>query len=355
MSEEMYRAKMSRLQKEKAGLEKDKGQEAKKLEKLNSEIAKARREMFRTKNDSTRRSKARQIESKTKDTVKVQGRIAKIESKIAANLSEQRRVLKQLDRVADQRRKKEEAQDKKRRADQMRHERAVTREIREQNRLYSERLTAEQLQGLPEKIKVLFFAADPLDEQRLRLDWEVRDISERLRMTEYRDTVDLESRWAVRTGDLLQALNEVKPRVVHFSGHGSEDDELIFEDDGGNPKPVTKEAMTRFIEVGSDHVRVVIFNACYTRAQAEAAARHVDVAIGMNAPISDEAARIFAEQFYSAVGFGCSVRRAFDQALTQLMLEGLPEEKTPELFAREGVDPDEVVLVRPYFTEGRAS
>lgn len=41
MSEEMYRKKLVRLQKEKAGLEKDKGQEAKKLEKLNSEIAKA--------------------------------------------------------------------------------------------------------------------------------------------------------------------------------------------------------------------------------------------------------------------------------------------------------------------------
>lgn len=173
-------------------------------------------------------------------------------------------------------------------------------------------------------------------------------------MAKYRDSVELESRWAVRTGDLLQALNEVKPRVVHFSGHGSENDELVFEDDAGNPKLVSKEAMTRFIEVGSDDVRVVVFNACYTRDQAEAAAQHVDVAIGMNAPISDEAARVFAEQFYSAVGFGASVERAFEQARTQLMLEGIPEEKTPELFAREGVDPDEVVLVRPE-DERRAS
>lgn len=229
----------------------------------------------------------------------------------------------------------------------MQHERTVTQEIQQQNRLYSEMLTAEQLRELPEKIRVLFFAADPLDKQRLRLDREVRDISQRLRMAKYRDSVELESRWAVRTGDLLQALNEVKPRIVHFSGHGSEDDELLFEDEVGNPKVVSKEAMTRFIEVGSDNVRVVVFNACYSRDQAEAAAQHVDVAIGMNAPISDEAARVFAEQFYSAIGFGASVERAFEQALTQLMLEGIPEEKTPELFARESVNPDEVVLVQP--------
>ena len=228
----------------------------------------------------------------------------------------------------------------------MRHERAVTREIQNQNRLYSERLTAEQLRVLPEKIKVLFFAADPLEDNRLRLDREVRNIAERLRMAEYRDSVGLESRWAVRPSDLLQALNEVRPRVVHFSGHGSQDD-LLFEDENGNPKPISKEAITRFIEVGSDHVRVVVFNACYTRDQAEAAARHVDVAIGMNAPISDEIAAKFAEQFYSAIGFGASVKHAFHQALARLGLEGLRGEKIPELFAREGVDPDEVVLVRP--------
>lgn len=347
MTEDWYRKKLARLQKDKAGLEKGKGQEAKKLEKLNSEIAKAKREMLRTKSDSTRRSKASQVETKTKDAVKVQGKIAKLETDLAKNLSDQANVQKQLDRAVEQRRKKEEAQGKKLRAEQMRHEKAVTREVRERNRLYSEGLTAEQLRGLPEKIKVLFFAADPLDEQRLRLDREVRDISERLRMAEYRDSVELESRWAVRTQDLLQALNEVKPRVVHFSGHGSEDDELVFEDDAGSPKLVSKEAMTRFIEVGSDHVRVVVFNACYTRDQAEAAAQHVDVAIGMNAPITDEAARVFAEQFYSAVGFGASVERAFEQARARLMIEGIPEDKTPELFAREGVDPDEVVLVRP--------
>jgi hypothetical protein len=354
VSEDLYRNKLIRLQKKKADLEKEKGRETKALEKLNSEIAKAQKEMLRTKSDATRRSKARQIESKTKGAVKAQERLAKIESDLAKNISERSSVQKQLDRAVEQRRKKEEAQQKRRQADQMRHEKAVTREVREQNRLYSERLTAGQLRGLPEKIKVLFLAADPLDGQRLRLDREVRDISERLRMAEYRDSVELESRWAVRPSDLFQALNEVKPRVVHFSGHGSDAAELVLEDELGNPKPVTKEAMAGFIEVGSDHVRVVIFNACYTRDQAEAAAQHVDVAIGMNAPIGDEAARKFAEQFYSAVGFGASVERAFEQGRKRLMLEGIPEEKTPELFAREGVDPDEVVLVRPDL-ESRAS
>ena len=353
MSEDVHRNKLVRLQKKKAELEKEKGRESKTLEKLSSEIAKAQREMLRTKSETTRRTKTRQVEAKTKSAVKAQEKLAKIESDLAKNLSDQFSAQRQLDRAVEQRLKNEESREKKRLAERMRHERSVSREIREQNRLYSERLTVDQLRALPEKIKVLFFAADPAEDNRLRLDREVRNVAERLRMSDYRDSVELESRWAVRPGDLLQALNEVKPRVVHFSGHGSED-ELLFEDEAGNPKPVSKEDITRFIALGSGHVRVVVFNACYSSDQAEAAAEHVDVAIGMNAPVGDETAIRFAEQFYSAIGFGASVRHAFDQALNRIGLEGLSGEKIPELFSRESLDPDEVVLVRPDL-ERRAS
>ena len=52
---------------------------------------------------------------------------------------------------------------------------------------------------------------------------------------------------------------------------------------------------------------------------------HVDVAIGMNTSIGDEAALVFASQFYSSIGFGKSIKTAFDQAKAALMLEGIPE------------------------------
>jgi hypothetical protein len=41
------------------------------------------------------------------------------------------------------------------------------------------------------------------------------------------------------------------------------------------------------------------------------------------------------------------VRRAFEQAKAALLLESIPEEKTPELFVGAGVDPDALVLVKP--------
>ena len=63
--------------------------------------------------------------------------------------------------------------------------------------------------------------------------------------------------------------------------------------------------------------------------------------------IGDDAARTFAAQFYSAIGFGKSVNEAFEQAKAALMLENIPEEDTPELFVADGLDASELYIVRP--------
>lgn len=55
----------------------------------------------------------------------------------------------------------------------------------------------------------------------------------------------------------------------------------------------------------------------------------------------------FAAQFYSAIGFGVSLKKAFEQAKVALMLEGIQEENTPELIIQEGLDADEIIIVRP--------
>ena len=205
--------------------------------------------------------------------------------------------------------------------------------------------TIEKMQRPPKTLTVLFLAANPLDEQHLRLDEEVRSINEMIRKSEHRDAVKLESRWAVRPLDVLQAINECRPRILHFSGHGSSSDEIIFQDNSGNAKAVSKEAIVQTIVAGSDDIQLVFFNTCYSKGQAQEVVLHVPAAIGMNTAIGDEAARVFAAAFYSSIGFGHSVGRAFRQAKAALMLEDIAEEDTPELFVAEGMNADEFVLV----------
>jgi hypothetical protein len=199
----------------------------------------------------------------------------------------------------------------------------------------------------PARIRVLFVAANPIDQGQLRLDEEIRDITARIRASEYRDSVELISAWAARPTDLLQSLNQYRPHVVHFSGHGSDEGEIVFLGTDGSAKTVSREAIVEVMKTAGGEIRIVLFNACFSSAQAEAVTKHVEAAIGMSEEVGDEAARVFAAQFYSAVGFGHSVGKAFGQARAALMMEGIPEEDTPRLFTQEGVDATEIVLVRP--------
>jgi hypothetical protein len=63
--------------------------------------------------------------------------------------------------------------------------------------------------------------------------------------------------------------------------------------------------------------------------------------------IGDDAAIVFAASFYRALGFGLSVREAFEHGRAALLLEGIPEDRTPELLTREGVDASDLVLIPP--------
>src|SRR5205814_10186630 len=108
--------------------------------------------------------------------------------------------------------------------------------------------------------------------------------------------------------------------------------------DRGNPEPVSQAALVRLFRTLKANVRVGVLNACYSRPQAEALAGTIDCTVGMNRPIGDEAAIVFAASFYRAVGFGRSVQEAFDLGKAALLLDGIPEDRTPVLLTNVGVD-----------------
>jgi hypothetical protein len=71
---------------------------------------------------------------------------------------------------------------------------------------------------MAERIKVLFLATNPTDiSSRLRLDKEIREISQKISMGTIRDMFDLVSEWAVRPSDLQQALLRHRPNILHFN------------------------------------------------------------------------------------------------------------------------------------------
>lgn len=181
----------------------------------------------------------------------------------------------------------------------------------------------------------------------LSIDEEVRQIEAKVRGARYRQHLHLDTRWAARTDDLLQALNEVRPQVVHFSGHGEEAGLVLVSADGRREHHVDASALQRFFRVFAGDIRVVVLNACLSLPQAEAIADVVGCAVGTPSQISDEAAILFAGSFYRALAFGESVGAAFDQGCAALDLEQVGEREWPRLVTRAGVDPANVFLFAP--------
>jgi len=178
---------------------------------------------------------------------------------------------------------------------------------------------------------ILILAANPKSTPALRLDEEVREIDAGLRRANQRDRFHLEQRWAVRSRDVQNALLDIKPQVVHFSGHGENEMGLILENEVGKAVAVSTEALAGLFELFADRVECVVLNACYSEVQAEAIANHIPYVIGMNKAIGDQAAIEFAVIFYGALGAGESVEFAYKLGCNAIRMAGIEEYLTPVL------------------------
>lgn len=343
-----YRNSKITKQKELAKLTTDKAKEFTKISDLNRKINSASDAMKRTKSINTINSKLKEIERYQKDIANTNKKIADLETKIGKKEKAIFDYQAKIDKEQSSIDKKKTAEAKKISELQERNLRSINSTLHQHNKLHLETINEIKiLKNIPKKITVLFLASNPIDQAQLRLDEEARSISEMIRKAKHRDSVKLESCWALQPMDLLQSLNDFKPTIVHFSGHGSDDDEIVFQAQNGTAKFVSKEAIVQTMMASSEDIRLVFFNTCYSNNQAEAVSQFVDATIGMNTSIGDEAARIFSSQFYSSIGFGLSVAKSFQQAKALVMMEGILEENTPQLFIKDGQNADEIILVQP--------
>jgi len=180
-------------------------------------------------------------------------------------------------------------------------------------------------------VTVLFLAADPTDVSRLRLSQELREIQEKLQLANLREQFELQQRLSIRPSDIIQALLDVQPNIVHFSGHGTANGMLHFENDRGATQLIHPDALSALFEQFSEQVNCVVLNACYSEIQANAIAKHINYVIGMNKAISDKASIAFSIGFYQTLGAGRSIEEAYELGRVHIRLQGIPEHLTPIL------------------------
>lgn len=339
MSISLYQNRVMQKRRDLERLSKDKSNEMKKISNFNNKISNAQRTLRSTKSTSTANSKNREIQKALDDIAKSNKKISDLETKISKKQKELFDAQNCLTKEIEKEKQKREKENHKRLRDM---NEQIERQAYSQHSLEN-RIT--KIEKLPKSINVLIMTSNPINTNKLRLDEEVRSITEMIRKSEHRDSVKLESRWATRTIDILQAINEVDPTIVHFSGHGAPNGDIFVQNNDGTAKNVSKESMVQVLKSSTDKIKLVFFNSCFSYLQAEAVTEQIPCAIGMSDSIGDKAAEIFASQFYSAIGFGKSVKEAFEQAKAALMLEGINEENTPALYVQEGINVEDLYIV----------
>ncbi|MGR7812092.1 CHAT domain-containing protein [Lacinutrix undariae] len=187
-----------------------------------------------------------------------------------------------------------------------------------------------QNQNIGDIIKILFLGASPIDEVRLRLDEELRDIEIGLKMATLRESFDLKSKWAITTKSLQQAMLDENPTIVHFSGHGHVTG-IAVEDSLGNSKLIENNAIGGLFDLFKENIKCVVLNSCYSESQAREIAKHIPFVIGMKKSVNDKAAIAFSVGFYSALGAGKDIKFAFKMGTVAIQMEGISGNDIPVL------------------------
>jgi hypothetical protein len=177
-------------------------------------------------------------------------------------------------------------------------------------------------------MRILFISANPKWEDRLELGDELRTLMSSLKGRD----VDLMLLPAAQPEDLRIALGSADVDIVHFSGHAEEEGILLRDADGFAYQVPGSELLSLLQDKG---VKLVVLNACSTRATAGQIEEAVGAVIGTTEPLDDRAANILTKVLYASLGNAQSVRSAFDDAV-----ESIEHAKLPNVYIQAGANTD---------------
>jgi len=212
------------------------------------------------------------------------------------------------------------------------------------------------------KIKILILASNPIDTGHLRIDQEIKKIEEGIKLSKYRDSIEIKTQLAVTVDEFRRALLEEKPTIVHFTGHGAgnkpseyennsqtrdisfapkndntkQESCLIIENELGTKNFLPPQAVADLISIFKESIKCVVLCACHSHSQAALIAKNIDYAIGMKKAVNDDSAIAFSIAFYDAIGSGETVPFAFDIAVNNIAMKNLEGKDIPQLSIKEG-------------------
>jgi hypothetical protein len=162
------------------------------------------------------------------------------------------------------------------------------------------------LDVLPDKIGTesvaVWFVAHPLGEKKLSFHEELGRVKSR--MSALGGIARIEPAINATVESLKDRSKRYKPRLIHFIGHGTANDVLVFHEENGPGKvEVSANKFRRNIEVIKRYatdLEVILLNACFSSDFAQEVSRENIYVIGTKDSLKNEVAITFAADFYGS-------------------------------------------------------
>lgn len=348
---------MARLRDAEATLGKDIARTEQAAAKARAESARKRASAMKTRSLSSRQSYLRSAEAEEKKVVAAEKKLADLRKRSAQNAAAQTARARSLRSAEKSEREAQDRADHRRRQVERSHAKDIARLSRPTLKLVMVR------EPQPEKLRVLYLTANPeaieqefhnpdgsvvKESAWLRTEAEVRSVKQALRASRYRELVDFDHRSAATYEDLVDGINDLRPHIVHFSGHGGSKG-LLF-DNGSVDAPeghaLSFSILAETLAATDEPPTLLVLNACDTLEGSDAILPAVPVIIAMSDSIADTAAALFATRFYAAVAAAQSVGSSLRQATAAMRAALLEDADLPQISVRDGIDVDQLVLVK---------
>lgn len=224
-------------------------------------------------------------------------------------------------------------------------------------------------------LRLLVIIASPTDHPQLDVEQEWGRLKTALADLEQRGLLEIERVEDARLAVLQQRLRQLDYHILHFIGHGGFDAQrqegvLLLEDQAARSYPVIGGDLGMLLH---DHrsLRLVVLNACqggrsagndpFAGVAQRLVQQRIPAVVAMQFAITDQAAIVFAQEFYSALADSYPVDAALTEARKAIFAQGNKVEwGTPVLYMRapdgrlfdvQGAEPGAAAPGRPAHQE----
>lgn len=183
------------------------------------------------------------------------------------------------------------------------------------------------------KRKILFVAAEPIGLPVTYWQKEYKSIIDVFNFSKLKDYCLLEAEFDTKSNDFLLAL-EREPWLIHFSGHGTQDGNLVFVDKHKEKFTARTRDLIPFFEE-SKTLKCVLFCSCHSSKLVEETKKVVEYSIGFEGPVENEDAIAFISQFYRNLSLVKTIDAAFNRAVNVFSFNKYQGEVKPILQLRK--------------------